>query len=92
MIYRKNPDVVKRAIAGEVFLIPVKNRLADMRQVFVLHGPAEFIWDRLDGQQSTDQILHQLVEEYDVQPAQASGDLQELVRDLEKAGLAARAD
>ena len=39
---------VKRRIAEELFLIPVKNNLADMRHVFVLHGCGEFVWDRLD--------------------------------------------
>ena len=61
MTYRQIQHVVKRRIAEELFLIPVKNNLADMRHVFVLHGCGEFVWDRLDGRQSEEDISRALV-------------------------------
>jgi hypothetical protein len=87
MDYEKEPDVVKRTIAGEAFLIPIKNRLADMQNVFVLHGSAEFIWDQLDGIRKLDDVLADVVSEFDVEQVEAETDMKALVTDLSDAGL-----
>ena len=87
MIFKRHPDVVRREIAGEVFLIPIKNKLADMQNVFVLHGAGDFIWERLDGSNDAEHIAALMVEEYDVGEKTAVSDVSELVGELEKAGL-----
>ncbi len=80
MVYQRDKEVVKRQVAGETFLIPVRNRLADMRNIYVLHGAGEFIWDRLDD--DAGKICDKIVEHYDVDKEEARRDLDEHLQDL----------
>ena len=87
MIFSRNKDVIKRNVGGEVFLIPIKNRLADMDSIYALHGIAEFIWDRLNGTQDTADICAAIIAEFEVTQKQAMADLNEIINDLLTAGL-----
>ena len=69
MIYKRDKEVVKRQVAGESFLIPVRSRLADMSNIYVLHGTGEFIWDRLD--KDAAQICDAMVDEFEVERDEA---------------------
>lgn len=85
MIYERNKDVVKRKIAGEVFLIPVRNRLADMRSIYVLHGIGEYIWDHLDS--DVQDLCDRIVNDFEVDGAEAKRDLDEHLHELLAADL-----
>lgn len=85
MKYKRDKDVVKREIAGELFLIPVRKRLADMSSLYVLHGIGEFIWDRLD--EDTETICGKIVDEYQVDSATARKDMEEYLQKLLTANL-----
>jgi hypothetical protein len=86
-IFIRNQDVVSRKIAGELFLVPVKGKLADMEQIFTLTSVAEYIWGRIDGQRSLDDIRNDVVGQFDVGQEQAESDIREFVAELEEAGL-----
>ena len=81
-VYRKKRNAVARKIAGETLLAPVCGNLADMDKVYVLHGCAEFIWEKLDGSAGTGDILREVVSNFDVSEAGARTDLDGLIRDL----------
>ena len=86
-VYKKREHIVTRRIADEVLLVPVKGRLVDMREVYVLHGAGEFIWKQLDGHTSVVDILDGVISGYDVDKERADADLDELIADLLKADL-----
>ena len=81
-VFRKNQDVVSRNVSGEMFLIPVKGRLADMQKIFTLNPVAEFIWQEIDGMKSLGEIRGALVERFDVGEEEAAPDIEEFVSDL----------
>ncbi len=85
--YRRNEDIVFRKIAGELFLIPVKGRLADMKRIFAMNGVAEFIWGELDGSKDLKAICGGIAGRFDVEDGQAASDLRELIGELEEADL-----
>jgi hypothetical protein len=85
MNYQRDKEVVKRQVAGETFLIPVRNRLADMRNIYVLHGVGEFIWDRLDDDSGS--ICDEIVARYDVDKEEAERDMDEHLQELLAADL-----
>ena len=58
-------------------------------ELFSLKGAARATWDLIDGESSIEEIVGSLVAEYDVEPAEAAGDVVELLRELESAGLVA---
>lgn len=86
-IFQKDADIVARKIAGELFLVPVKGRLADMQQLYTLNPVAEYIWQELDGQKSFSIIRHNIVEEFNVAVSEAESDLKEFIAELLKTGL-----
>jgi hypothetical protein len=86
-IFIRNRDVVSRKIAGELFLVPVKGKMADMENIFTLTAVAEYIWDRLDGQKSLNEILNNVVDRFDVEHEQAESDIREFIMELIGAGL-----
>jgi hypothetical protein len=86
-VFIRNQDLVTRRIAGELFLVPVKGKLADMESIFTLTSVAEYIWDRLDGQKSLDDIRNDIVARFDVDLEQADADLKEFIAELLAAGL-----
>ena len=58
----RNSNVISRKIAGELFLVPVKGKVADMENIFALTAVAEYIWDRLDGRKSLNEIMNNVVD------------------------------
>jgi hypothetical protein len=86
-VFIRNRDVVSRKIAGELFLVPVKGKMADMENIFTLTAVAEYIWDGLDGQNSLNDILNNVVDRFDVEREKAESDIREFIMELMGAGL-----
>jgi hypothetical protein len=88
MAFRQARDVVRRRIADEVFLVPVRGRLAEIKRMFVLNPVGECIWDHLDGTRSRDEIVAAVLERFDVDKLQAASDVDEFLAELEGLDLA----
>lgn len=85
--FKKNADIVSRKIAGELFLVPVKGKLADMQQLYTLNPVAEYIWQELGARKSLKYICDGIVEKFNVTTKEADSDLQEFISELLEAGL-----
>lgn len=77
--FRKKDNLVVRRIADEAFLVPVCGRPHEMRNVFVLNGLAEFIWQRLDGEPTLDEILAAVLDRYEIDRDHARKDASEFI-------------
>jgi len=86
MIYRKNPDVVYRVIAGEAILIPISRETQGAGRMLTLNETGAFIWERLDGEHRLEEILEAIRTEFEVEEETARRDLLELISSLEEAG------
>lgn len=86
-IYRRNEDVVARKLSGELFLVPVTGRLADMQRIFSLNRVAEYIWYELDGKKSLGDIGNALAGRFDVGKEEAETDIRDFIVELLSAGL-----
>jgi hypothetical protein len=75
-VLRPAGEIVRREIAGETILVPVRGRTADMRRIFSLNPTAAFLWDRIDGSRSVAGLLAELSAEFDVSPEAARADLE----------------
>jgi hypothetical protein len=84
---RKKNEIVSRQIAGEMMLIPVMGKIADMKRIFALNPAGEFIWTRLDGGSSLGQISDEMSASFDISREQAFKDAEEFVSELLKEGL-----
>lgn len=83
----RESTVVSREIAGETVLVPICRSAADLESIFVLNEVASFVWERLDGQHTLQDIELAVVEDYDVAPEQARTDVQGFVAQLLENGL-----
>jgi hypothetical protein len=83
----RRDDVIRREVAGEVFLVPIRGRLADLDDLLVLNEVAAWIWDRLDGDRTADDIVAELCAGFDVSADVARGDVRDFIRELAEADL-----
>jgi len=86
-IFRIPASVVTREIVGETLLVPISGDLADMDHIFALNPSGAFIWSQLDGEKSLEHIRDALCRNFTVERTQAWQDLQDLLAQLQAAGL-----
>ncbi len=86
-IYHKNKDIVTRKIAGELFVVPVRGKLADMQRIFVLNTVGEYIWQQIDEQKSLEDIRKGVIDRFDVGEESADSDIREFISGLLEEGL-----
>jgi hypothetical protein len=86
-IFERPKNIVSRSIAGELFLVPVAGKLADMQRMFALTAVAEFIWERLDGRRSLSDIRNDVLACFDSDKEQVDADIRAFVTELIREGL-----
>ena len=72
-------EVVCREIAGETILVPIRDCAADMRRMYALNPSAAFVWARIDGRRTLGEIVDDLLETFDGDPAAAQSDVEAFV-------------
>ena len=73
-VFARSERMVGRRIAEEYVLVPIVGRGADLDAIFNLNRVGAFIWERLDGSSSGEEIVRALVEEFDVDSVRAVDD------------------
>jgi hypothetical protein len=86
--YERSDEAVRRVIAGEILLVPIRGELAQLQQMFVLDAVGDFIWGRLDSSRDLVALAGEIAGEFDVSREVALRDLVEFVDRLCDAGLA----
>jgi hypothetical protein len=88
VILSKKPDIVQREVSGDMFLVPIRGRLADLQELFVLNDTGRWIWARLeDGGCNLERLAEDMVAEFEVDEATALIDAQAFAAQLVEAGL-----
>lgn len=75
-------ELIKREIAGESFLVPLGKTVYDANGLFILSELGSFLWDRLSDAQSADDLLRDVLAEYDVDEATARTDIEAFLEKL----------
>ncbi len=84
MKYKQKENIVTRKVAGEVLLVPVKGKLADMQQLFSLNETAEVIWQCLKNEQTEDDLVRKVMDTFNVEESTAKADVRELLERMLK--------
>ncbi|MCX6348045.1 MAG: PqqD family protein, partial [Candidatus Aureabacteria bacterium] len=82
-IYRRNPDVVFRLIAGETILVPASKETQAVGRLFTLNETGAFVWGKIDGRRSVEEIARLLAQEYGAEDKTARRDVVALLKKLE---------
>jgi Coenzyme PQQ synthesis protein D (PqqD) len=81
-VFARSERMVGRRIAEEYVLVPIVSRGTDLDAIFNLNRVGAFIWERLDGSASGEEIVRALVEEFDVDSARAVDDYRAFMAQL----------
>lgn len=81
-VFRKKEDIVSRNIADELFLVPVRENLADMTGVYSLNPIAGYIWNSIDSSRTLAEIRDLVIEKFDVARETADADIREFISEL----------
>lgn len=80
-------ELIKRSIAGETVLVPVGRTVYEANGLFVLNELGDFLWERLPGAESEEQLLQSILEEYEVDEHTARKDLRVFLAKLTEMGI-----
>ena len=87
VLYIKTGNVVRRQIADEIILVPVRKSAEDLDSIYSVNQMAATVWEMLDGKRTLGQIRDALLQEYEVSPAELEKDLLELLEQLKSENL-----
>lgn len=91
-VIQRVEEVVEREVAGEVFLVPIRGRLADLQELFVLNEVGSWLWARLDGRRTIAELAAGVAAEFEVDESRAREDTAAFLEDLLEAGLVREVD
>jgi hypothetical protein len=75
-------NFVARAVDEELVLVPLRNNVADMTEIFNLNEVGHFIWNEIQEGASVDSLTEKIVSEYDVESSVAQADLEAFLKEL----------
>ena len=75
-----------KEIAGNYVVVPVGNELIDLNCMITLNESGAFLWEKLSGDISLDDLLGEMLKEYDVDKETALADIGEFLDSIRKIG------
>ena len=75
-------NFVARAVDEELVLVPLRNNVADMTEIFNLNEVGHFIWNEIQEGATLESVTERIVSEYEVESEIARADLQAFLIDL----------
>jgi len=83
-VYKKSPDFVFRKIGDECILVPIRDNVGDLNNIYTLDEVASRIWGLINGKRKVKDIKDNIVEEFEITPKEAEKDIIELLQKLKK--------
>lgn len=81
-IYCLKDRVASRKIVDEVILVPLRDSVAEMENLYTLNEVAARVYELVDGKRSVHDICAVIVDEFDVSTEQAEADVLQFVEQL----------
>ena len=82
-IYTRSEDVIARQIEDEYIIIPLVGGIGNIDDcLFSMNKTGKKIWDMLDGSRNLNNIVANLIIEYDIQKDQATKDVYGFMQEL----------
>lgn len=79
-------EFILREVAGETILVPVGETALRFNGIITLEPVGTLIWKGLEAGKSREEILKQILDEFDVDSQTASDDLDAFLQQLRKKG------
>jgi hypothetical protein len=75
-----------REIAGSPVVIPIGERVIDYKGMMLPNETGAFLWRKLQNDATFEQLLQSVLDEYDVDEATASADIEEFLNEMRSVG------
>jgi hypothetical protein len=79
-----SPSIVTRKTGNEYILVPITNNIADMNSVYTLNETGAFIWEQIDGKRTINEIISELIREFEIDADTSKEDVLLFLEDLNK--------
>ena len=83
-ILSQSTSIVTRKTGNEYVLVPITNNIADMNSVFTLNETGAFIWEHIDGKRTVEEIITELMNEYEIDKQNAESDVITFIGNMRK--------
>jgi len=83
-IFQKKSQFVTRKVGNEMVLVPLKDNIANMNEMFTMNEVASFIWESIDGRNNENVILTSVIEAFDIDLETAAADYDSFLESLSK--------
>ena len=83
-ILSHSKSIVTTRTGNEYVLVPIANNIADMNSMYTLNETGAFIWERINGVNSVEDIINEIMNEYEVDYETASNDVFLFIDDMDK--------
>ena len=77
-----NGEFILREVAGDTILVPVGKTALRFNGIITLEPVGTMIWKGIEAGKTREEILAQILENFDVEPQVASADLDEFLQQL----------
>jgi hypothetical protein len=81
-ILSHSKSIVTTRTGNEYVLVPIANNIADMNSMYTLNETGAFIWERINGEKSVEDIINEMMNEYEVDYKTASNDVFSFIDDM----------
>jgi len=78
--------MVFRKIADECLLVPIRQNVAEVESIYVINEVGGRIWELIDGKRSFQDVVDNIVAEFEVHPPEAAADVLQFLLQLEALG------
>lgn len=80
----RSPSIVTRKTGDEYVLVPIADNIADMNSVYTLNETGAFIWELIDGNRCVEDLINELIKEYDTDMETATNDVLSFIDTMNK--------
>jgi len=82
-IFENKSLFATRKVDNEMILVPVRNNIANMDEIYNLNELGCFIWAQIDAVNTKEIILNKIILEFDIDEKNANRDFDEFIKKLE---------
>ena len=77
-------EYILREIAGDYIIEPVRAAALEFNGMITVNETGAFLWEKLREGTTKEELLHAMLEEYEVSEKEAEADIQEFLQMLQK--------
>ena len=83
-LFSKKTNYASKYIGDELILVPIKNNIAEMKNLFALNEVGAYIWDNIDDKNTIENIVDLVMKEFETDFETANKDTLDFLEQLNK--------